>query len=404
MELKDQLTALQGELKSYVDKAEQERKDYGAMSTKTTESITKLQSQVDAIDTKLATRHLQEPVTGSALKTAVTEDESMQRLLRNRKGHASFTLKGNAMVELMGYKTVISATGSGSDGEDTLNPVGVATTGVLQIQRTPGITPEARQVLKIRDVLSASPTTMAVVDFVKVSSPMSIGSPVPEASLKPENSLTFQSVSEKVRLIATWIPATRQVLDDMTELMSFIKTSLPYYINLEEELQLLAGDDTGENLHGLIPQAVSFNTGLLTPAQGWTRIDVIARAVQQINALKEIDPTFVILNTNDWWSLRLTKDSFGRYILGDPQIMSRPNIFGLDVVFTTSIAQGSFLVGSGSPIAAQIRDRMEMQVEISTENQDYFVRNLVAIRAEKRLALLTKRPNSFVSGTFTTSP
>jgi HK97 family phage major capsid protein len=68
------------------------------------------------------------------------------------------------------------------------------------------------------------------------------------------------------------------------------------------------------------------------------------------------------------------------------------------------IAPGSFLVGSGSPVAAEIRDRMEMTVEISTEHSDYFTRNLVAIRAEKRLALITKRPNSFVTGTFTTSP
>ena len=47
---------------------------------------------------------------------------------------------------------------------------------------------------------------------------------------------------------------------------------------------------------------------------------------------------------------------------------------------------------------------MEMQVEISTEHSDYFTRNLVAVRAEKRLALITKRANSFVTGTFTTSP
>jgi hypothetical protein len=56
-----------------------------------------------------------------------------------------------------------------------LNPVGVATSGVLQIDRIPGITPEARQVVKVRDALSARPTTQAVVDFVKVSVPLSPG-------------------------------------------------------------------------------------------------------------------------------------------------------------------------------------------------------------------------------------
>jgi HK97 family phage major capsid protein len=365
-----------------------------------------LQTQVDAIDVKLAQRHFGDSSfgSGSTLLKTIQENESIQRILKDRRGTAVLHLKGAEYAQLMDRKSIISATASGSSEGDALNPVGVATTGVLQIDRIAGITQEARQVLTIRSVLSARPTTMQVVDFVKVSSPLSIASPVPEASVKPENQLQFTSLSEKVRLIATWIPATKQVLDDMTELMGFIQSSLPYYVNLEEELQLLAGDNTGENLHGLIPQAQAFNTGLLQPTKGWTRLDIIGNAISQINASKEIDPTFVVMHTNDWWQLALTKDNFGRYILGDPQSLTTPRIFGLDVVPTTSIPQGTFLVGSGSPVAAEIRDRQEMQVEISTEHSDYFVRNLIAVRAEKRLALITKRPNSFVTGSFSTSP
>lgn len=366
-----------------------------------------LQAQVDSIDVKLATKHFGDSSfgTGSTLLQTIRENESVQRIIRDKRGTAVLHLKGHEYAQLMDRKSIISSTTSGSAGGDPLNPVGVATTGVLQIDRIPGITPEPRQVLKIRDVLSARPTTMQVVDFVKVTNPATIASPVPEASVKPENSITFSSLSEKVRLIATWIPATKQVLDDFVELLGFIQSTLPYYVNLEEELQLLAGDNTGENLHGILSQAAAFNTALLPPAaKGWTRIDVVATAIQQINAAKEIDPTFVIMHTNDWWAIALTKDNFGRYILGDPASLTRPRVFGLDVVPTTSISQGTFLVGSGNPVAAEIRDRQEMQVEISTEHADYFVRNLVAIRAEKRLCLVTKRPNSFVAGTFTTSP
>lgn len=405
MEIKDQLTALQAELKTHFDKAAEEKKQYGTMLEETKTAITKLQTQVDALDVKLAQKNISDASQGPTLVKTFRENESVQRLLKDRSGKAIVQLKGNEIAELMGRKDIISGTTSGSAGGDTLNPVGAATSGVLQIDRIPGITPEARQVLKIRDLFSARPTTMQVVDFVKVSSPLSIASPVPEASTKPENSLTFESVSEKVRLLATWIPATKQVLDDFVELMGFIQSALPYYVNLEEELQLLSGDNTGENLHGLLAQAAAFNSALLPTAKaGWNKIDVVATAIRQINDAKELDPTFCVLHTNDWWDIRLTKDGFGRYILGDPQIAVRPNIFGLDVVPTTSIPSGTFLVGSGSPVAAEIRDRMEMQVAISTEHSDYFVRNLVAIRAEKRLALITKRVNSYVTGTFTTSP
>jgi HK97 family phage major capsid protein len=58
---------------------------------------------------------------------------------------------------------------------------------------------------------------------------------VAEASTKPENQATFTTVSERVKTIATWIPASRQVLDDFSELMTFIRTMMPYYVNLAEE-------------------------------------------------------------------------------------------------------------------------------------------------------------------------
>jgi hypothetical protein len=80
------------------------------------------------------------------------------------------------------------------------------------------------------------------------------------------------------------------------------------------------------------------------------------------------------------------------------------NIFGLTACPTTNITAGTFLVGSGSPIPAEIRDRMEMQIDINTEHSTFFVQSLIAIRAEKRLALVTLRPASFVAGTFSTSP
>jgi HK97 family phage major capsid protein len=269
--------------------------------------------------------------------------------------------------------------------------------------------------LTVRDALTARPTTAQIIDFVRVNSPMTIASPVPEASLKPENAMTFTTASERVKTVATLIPASKQVLDDFIELSGFIDTSLRFYVNLAVEQQLLSGDGTGENLHGLIPQATAFNVGLLIPSHGWNKIDIIGTAIKQVTAAKELQPTFIVLHPNDWWDVRLTKDGFGRYILGDPQSgamtdtgfgVTTPTltIFGLRVIPTTSIAAGTFLVGSGSPIASEIRDRMEVVVDVSTEHLDFFARNLIMVRGECRLALVTKRPASYISGSLSTSP
>lgn len=389
MNLETELSALQVELKGFITKAAEEKTQHGTMLTETKSAVEKLQQQIDALDVKLAAKHTGEAQVSFA--DSLKENEAVARLLRDRSGRATITLKGSQVPQV---KTIITETGSGTG----LGPVGTATSGVLSIDRIPGITAEARQSLRVRDLLVARPTTLALVDFVKVSSAPSDAIMTAEANAITENAVGFTSASEKVKTVATFLPATKQILDDFTELSGYIQSALPYYVNLEEELQLLSGDGTGENLHGLITQAAAAS---YTAVTGDNKIDLIGRAISQIASAKELAPTFIVLNTADWWSIRLTKDSYGRYILGDPQAPVAPNLFGIPVVPTTSMTANSFLVGSGVAPAAEIRDRMEMIVEISTEHADYFQKNLVAVRAEKRLALVVKRPNAYVTGNLT---
>jgi HK97 family phage major capsid protein len=346
-----------------------------------------MQLQLDAIDMSLKGRSSASFDASSSLLQKLQESDQFTRLLADRRGRATIKLDAKEAALVLQRKTTITESGQG-----------FMTTGVMPIDRIPSITPEARQQLTVRDLLFESSTTMAVVDFVKVQSPMTIASPVPEASTKPENALQFVSASEKVRTIATWIPASKQILDDMQELANFINNSIGYYVGLCEEQQLLGGDGTGENLHGLIPQAAAFSAiGL---PSGYTRIDVIGAAIKQLEMAKELTPTFAVLNPSDWWSMKLLKDTLGRYILGDPQSVASPRVFDLDVVSTTSITPGTFLVGSGNSVASEIRDRQELVVEVSTEHANFFIQNLVAVRGEKRLALIVKRPNSYVTGSF----
>src|SRR6185312_9703956 len=220
------LLELQAELKTYFDKAAEEKKTFGTLLDTTKAAIEALQKQVDAIDAKLADKHSGDPKEPT-LEEELKQNESVARVMRDKSGRAVIVISAKNARRIMEQKTTITSAA-----------VGYATTGVLQIDRIPGITLEARQVLKVRDLLTARPTTLPLVDFVKVSSPMAIGSPQIEASDKAQNAVTFTAASERVRTIATWIPASRQVLDDFTELAGFLNSTLPYYVNLEEELQL----------------------------------------------------------------------------------------------------------------------------------------------------------------------
>jgi hypothetical protein len=68
------------------------------------------------------------------------------------------------------------------------------------------------------------------------------------------------------------------------------------------------------------------------------------------------------------------------------------------------LGSGNFLIGSGDPAAVELRDRMGLQLEIAYQHSDFWTKNMIAIRAEKRVALVCYRPGSFIQGTFNTSP
>ncbi|MNW02387.1 Phage capsid family protein [compost metagenome] len=58
-----------------------------------------------------------------------------------------------------------------------------------------------------------------------------------------------------------------------------------------------------------------------------------------------------------------------------------------------------FLAGAFQ-MGAQVFDRWQARVEVATENEDDFVKNMVTVLAEERLALAVYRPEAFIYGDF----
>jgi HK97 family phage major capsid protein len=92
----------------------------------------------------------------------------------------------------------------------------------------------------------------------------------------------------------------------------------------------------------------------------------------------------------------------GRYIIGNPQGTTMPTLWGLPVVTTQAITIRKFLTGAFK-LGAQVFDRWQARVEIATENEDDFIKNLVTILAEERVALAVYRPEAFIYGDFDTA-
>ena len=230
-------------------------------------------------------------------------------------------------------------------------------------------------------------------------------SPVAEAGLKPLSDVTFTTHYEAVKTIALLVKTSTQILSDWTELEAFLRDEFSSRVREEEDRQILFGDGTGQNLNGLTTQAQAWDLTLLTASDGYEYIDQLNGAQQQIAEDNEFsDRQFFVVHPGDWMKMRRTKDSTGRYILGDPQSLAPKNLWGAPVVDTTIMTKGYFLAGSGDPRAAVIRERTGVAIDLSTEDGDNFQYNLVTVRFEERVVLIVKRPNSFVYGAFSQSP
>ncbi|MCK1503871.1 phage major capsid protein [Bradyrhizobium sp. 18] len=265
--------------------------------------------------------------------------------------------------------------------------------------RLPGILPLPQRRMTVRDLLSQGQMDGNTLEYVKETGFTNNAGMVAEAAAKPSSDIQFDLITTSAKVIAHYMKASRQVLSDISQLRSIIDNRLLYGLAYKEESQLLNGDGTGQNLLGIIPQATAYSAP--TTIGDMNMFDPMRLAMLQA-ALAEYPATGHVMHPTDWAVMELTKDSTGRYIIGNPQGTSQPTLWGLPVVATQAIIVRKFLTGAYK-LGAQVFDRWTARVEIATENEDDFIKNLVTILAEERVALAVYRPEAFIYGDFDTA-
>lgn len=383
--LQEALAARDAEIKGFVEKANAEIKETGKVASDTKAALellskdgSELQARVLELEQKLARRGGDDEEAGAkSYGEQFTESDDFEALVAKGRG-----------IARMGFKAVTditsSLTGTGGAG------------AAIQPARLPGIQRGPDRPFTIRDLIMPGRTSSNAIEYVRESGFQNMAAPAPEGSLKQQSDLSFELVTTTVKTIAHWFRASKQVLADIPLLQSYINGRAIYGLKYVEENQILAGDGTGENLLGILPQATAFNDDLRKT--GDTPIDTLRRAILQVR-VAEYRATGIVLNPVDWAELELQKDDTGAYIWVNVQEGGTQRMWRLPVVDTNAMPEGEFLVGAFD-MGAQVFDREDAAVEVSTEDGDNFRRNMVTIRAEERLALAVYRPESFVHGEF----
>lgn len=393
-ELSDALAARDKTIQDFVTKANAEAKEHGAVLTETKDALkalstegTKLQARLGEVEQKLSRRggapgdqhqakSLGEQITGSDGFKAAFPDGS------NSRGKMQMRLKAISTIT-----TGLNVPG----GSVTGGGVGA---GIVPDYR-PGIITPATRPFTIRSLIMPGTIGTAAITYVVETGYQNSASVVAETVRKPQSDLTLEQRVSTVKTMAHFFKISRQALDDVAELQSYLNVRAVYGLLFVEEQEILLGDGTGQHLKGLIPSATPFNNALRKA--GDTGIDTIRRAIGQVRAA-EYPADAIVLNPQDWIDIELTKNTQGSYIWSNPTVNNGKNLWGMPVVDTNSMPVGRFMTGAFG-MAAQIFDRQAATVEISTENEADFVQNLATIRCEERLAMAVYRPESFVYGT-----
>lgn len=393
--------------------AQQLEDDLGALSVKITNIVTQVENlgqnykdqlskngaAVDEVKNKL-----DDNLTAlNATKASIAEIEKKLAAIRDGAGPSQARSAGAEVAASEEWKAFVAGDGRNKMRFQVKNAITSITTdtdgaaGDLVVpDRRAGVFMLPQRRMTIRQLLMPGNTTSNAIEYVKQTGFTNAAAMVSEGAQKPESTMKFELETRTVKTLAHWVQASRQILADAPQLRSMIDGQLRYGLQYVEEAQLLKGDGTGQNLSGLWNEATPFSAAFVPELV--TYIDYLRLAMLQA-ALAEWPATGHVLNPIDWARIELSKDTTGRYLIGDPQGVLGPRLWGLPVVPTQALDEGEFLTGAFTP-AAQIFDREGTTVLASLEDRDNFIKNMITILAEQRLALAIYRPEALIKGNF----
>jgi HK97 family phage major capsid protein len=325
------------------------------------------------------------PRDGRSIGAQFTQSAQFQNLIANRL-HRGGSAWSSGVVEVFDTMHATTLTEDPASGGKLVAP-----------QYLPGIRSIQFKRLVVADLIASGVTDSNAIIYMVETLFTNAAAPVLEGAAKPESAMTFDQKTDAVSKIAHWLPVTEELLEDVPAMMSYIDARLRLGVQLAEEDQLLNGNGTPPNLLGIMNRpglatAVARNAGATPPE---TNADAILRQMTAIATTAFVYPDGVVINPTNWFTIQTSKDASASYYGGGPfSPLPVASIWGIPVAPTPSIVAGTSLVGAFGT-QAQVFRKGGMRVEASNSHQDYFIKNLVAIRAEERLALAVYRPGAF---------
>ncbi len=374
------LEKLEATMAAMSEKADGEMKTLGKVSEDTKTALESLGTQ----QREFADRLLSIEQKGGRLNDAPATDEGWGAQLIKSDSYKAFQ-GGGAQKARFEVKNTLT----GSDA--TVAP-----------DRKPGIVPGAIQRLTIESLYNSVPTTSNAIEFTKEASFTNSAAEAAEGSGKAESAITFSLVDQPVATVAHWIKISRQLAMDNTALAAYVDARMRYGVQRRIESQLVTGDGVAPNLAGFMKTGNYTAHGYLSGALGSTlaKLVLIRKIIGDLEGAG-YEPSAIVLNPADWATIETELLTATSNAVRVSYVQAgTPMLWGVPVVRSVGMTADTFAVGDFRQHGT-IHNREGVVVQLSESDSDNFTKNLITLRAERRLALTSEVPAAVRGGDLT---
>lgn len=215
---------------------------------------------------------------------------------------------------------------------------------------------------------------------------------VAQGATKPQMHVPTTPVTVPLQKIAGWFYETDELLSDAPFLRSAI-----------DNRGMMELDNAND---AYLAGALAATSGIqsITKAGSALSADDIFNAMMAVKSATGYDADAILINPQDFATLRLAKDSNLQYYgggyfyapYGNGEVVSQPGIWGLRTVVTTAVDPGTPLVGAFRAGATVVTKAGEgASIEVHRGDHDDAINNRVTVVVENRLALAVRIPAAF---------
>lgn len=207
---------------------------------------------------------------------------------------------------------------------------------------------------------------------------------VAESAAFPESTAAWAWYSIPLRKVGDSIPVTEEFFEDEAQAASEINMFLDVNVNTQIDSQLITGDNTGENLNGIL------NTSpVYTPvASGIPQANLKDLTIKMRNAItrdrgSKYSPDMLLVSSSTMEDLILAKDANNNYIFDE----NTGTLGGLSVVVDENMPDNQIIVGDRRYV--RIYERTGVVMSRGRVNNQ-FLEDEVSLKVRKRMLILMR--------------